>query len=111
MANATNVGLISTEYFVYIMTNKGNKVLYTGVTNDLQTRYEEHLRKKHPNSFTAKYNVNKLVYYERFGDINDAIAREKQIKGGSRQKKIDLIELNNPRWNDLYETKIANWNK
>ena len=111
MANVTKVGLIKTEYFVYIMTNKGNYVLYTGVTSDLQTRCEEHINKKHPNSFTAKYNVNKLVYYERFDDINYAIAREKQIKGGSRKKKIDLIEVNNPRWNDLYETKIADWNK
>ncbi len=110
MANATNVGLISTEYFVYILTNKGNNVLYTGVTSDLQNRCEEHIHKKHPNSFTARYNVNKLVYYERFGSIEDAIAREKQIKGGSRQKKIDLIVKMNPFWNDLYETKIINWN-
>ena len=111
MANVTKVGLIKTEYFVYIMANKGNNVLYTGVTSDLQTRCEEHLGTKHPNSFTAKHNVNKLVYYERFESIEVAIAREKQIKGGSRQKKIDLIEVNNPRWNDLYETKIADWNK
>ncbi len=111
MANANKVGLIKTEYFVYIMTNKGNNVLYTGVTSDLQTRCEEHIMKTHPNSFTAKYNVNKLVYYERFESIEVAIAREKQIKGGSRQKKIDLIEYNNPRWNDLYEIKIAEWNR
>lgn len=111
MANVTKIGLVQTEYFVYIMTNKGNNVLYTGVTRDLQTRCEEHIARKYPNSFTAKYNVNKLVYYERFRDINDAIAREKQIKGGSRQKKIDLIKLNNPMWNDLYEKTIAGWNK
>jgi putative endonuclease len=111
MTNLTKVGLIKTEYFVYIMTNKGNNVLYTGVTSDLQSRCEEHLMKKYPNSFTARYNVNKLVYYEQFDDINEAIAREKQIKGGSRQKKIDLIEYNNLRWNDLYKTKIAEWNK
>lgn len=118
MANVTKVGLVKTEYFVYIMTNKGNNVLYTGVTcpttvrraSDLQTRCEEHLHKKYPNSFTAKYNVNKLVYYERFESIEVAITREKQIKGGSRKKKIDLIVLNNPMWNDLYETKIAEWN-
>ena len=110
MADVTNVGLVKGEYFVYIMTNKSNNVLYTGVTSDLQTRCLEHMSKRYPNSFTAKYNVNKLVYYERFEDINEAIAREKQIKGGSRKKKIDLVEYNNPRWNDLYETKIVNWN-
>lgn len=111
MASVNKVGLVQAEYYVYIMTNKGNNVLYTGVTSNLQTRCEEHIAKKYPNSFTAKYNANKLVYYESFGSINEAIAREKQIKGGSRQKKIDLIEYNNPRWKDLYETKIAEWNK
>ena len=111
MANLNKVGLVKTEYFVYIMTNKGNNVLYTGVTANLQTRCEEHHAKKYPNSFSAKYNVNKLVYYESFESIEAAIAREKQIKGGSRQKKIDLIVLNNPMWNDLYETEIAERNQ
>jgi putative endonuclease len=107
MANVSKIGLVKTEYFVYIMTNKGNKVLYTGVTSDLEIRCMEHISKKHPDSFTAKYNVNKLVYYERFERIDVAIAREKQIKGGNRKKKIALVELMNPHWNDLYETRFS----
>jgi putative endonuclease len=107
MANVSNIGLVKAEYFVYIMTNKGNQVLYTGVTSNLEVRCAEHISKKHPDSFTAKYNVNKLVYYERFDRIEAAIAREKQIKGGSRKKKIALVELMNPHWNDLYETQIG----
>ena len=82
------------------MTNKYNTVLYTGVTNDLFRRVAEH-KSKSGSLFTAKYNVNKLVYYEVFISINDAIAREKQIKGGSREKKIRLIEKTNIEWNDL----------
>jgi putative endonuclease len=78
------------QYYIYIMTNKNNTVLYTGVTNDLKRRVYEHKEKFKP-SFTTKYNINKLVYYEIFDDIYNAISREKQIKGGSRQKKIDLI--------------------
>ncbi len=103
------VGSVRNEYFVYILTNKNNTVLYTGVTNDLLNRCIEHIQKKYPNSFTAKYNVNKLVYYERFEDINLAIAREKQIKSGSRQKKIKLIENLNPYWNDLFEQKFTDY--
>lgn len=90
------------EYCVYIMTNAGHTVLYTGVTNDLQRRVFEH-RNKTGSVFTKKYNVNKLVYYEFGDDINVAITREKQIKAGSRQKKIDLINSINPQWNDLSE--------
>ena len=90
------------QYYVYILTNKGNNVLYTGVTNDLHRRVYEH-REKLVEGFTAKYNVNKLVYYEETESIEAAIMREKQIKGGSRQKKIDLIESMNPKWEDLYE--------
>ena len=90
------------QYYVYILTNKRNTVLYTGVTNDLQRRVYEH-REKLVEGFTAKYNVNKLVYYEETESIEAAIMREKQIKGGSRQKKIDLIESMNPKWEDLYE--------
>lgn len=111
MANVTRIGLTNQVYFVYIMTNSGNQVLYTGVTSNLQARCEEHIAKKYPNSFTARYNVNKLVYYERFGDITMAIEREKQIKGGSRSKKITLIETYNPMWADLYETKPELWDK
>jgi putative endonuclease len=81
------------------MTNK-SKTLYTGVTNNLQQRVFQHKAKLVP-SFTAKYNINKLIYYETTGDINSAIAREKQIKGWLRSKKIDLIESVNPEWSDL----------
>ncbi len=83
------------------MTNKSNKVLYTGVTNDLQKRIYEH-KEKLAGGFTKKYNINKLVYYEIFEDIENAIAREKQIKGGSRQKKMDLVRSMNPGFEDLY---------
>lgn len=88
-------------YYVYILTNSTNKVLYTGVTNDLERRIEEHRNKMKPNSFTSKYNVHKLVFYEQTTDVKSAIAREKQIKGGSRAKKIALIEEVNPTWKDL----------
>jgi len=84
------------------MTNKLNRVLYTGLTNNLEKRVYEH-KSKMIESFTKKYNVNKLVYYEEFDDINEAITREKQIKSGSRQKKIDLITEMNPSWKDLSE--------
>ncbi len=94
--------MASKEYAVYIMTNSNNRELYTGVTNNLKRRAYEH-RSGLGGIFTKRYNVVKLVYYE-FGDnINSAIAREKQIKGGSRQKKIDLINSLNPEWNDLYD--------
>jgi putative endonuclease len=84
------------------MTNKNNIVLYTDVTNDLKRRVYEH-KEKLIEGFTKKYNINKLVYYEVFEDISDAISREKQIKGGSRQKKLDLINSMNKEWRDLYE--------
>jgi putative endonuclease len=90
------------EYCVYIMTNTHNTVLYTGVTNQLQRRVLEH-RAGGGSAFTKKYNVTKLVYVESGDDINSAIAREKQIKAGSRKKKVALIESMNPEWNDLYE--------
>jgi putative endonuclease len=89
-------------YFVYILTNQSNRALYTGITNDLKRRIFEH-REKLQHSFTRKYNINKLVYYEVFQDPRNAITREKQIKAGSRQKKIDLINGMNPKWLDLYE--------
>lgn len=89
------------QYFVYIMTNKRNTVLYTGVTNDLGRRIFEHKEKELP-GFTKRYNVTKLVYYEVYDDPYNAICREKQIKGGSRKKKIDLIQSENPEWRDLY---------
>ena len=89
------------EYFVYILTNKYNKVLYTGVTNDLQRRVLQHRTGK-AGSFTSRYKVIKLVYFEMTVDVYAAITREKQIKGGSRQDKIDLVNSINPEWNDLY---------
>ena len=90
-------------YHTYIATNKNHTVLYTGVTSFLRKRMWEHKHKMYPRSFTARYNVNELVYYEAYFDIGEAIAREKQLKGGSRQKKIDLINSFNPDWRDLYE--------
>ncbi len=85
------------------MTNKHNKVLYTGVTSNLLRRVTEHKDKTVP-GFTSRYNVTKLVYYEEYATMmEEAIAREKQIKGGSRQKKIDLIKSKNPEWKDLYD--------
>lgn len=84
------------------MTNKGNTVLYAGVTGNLQRRVYEH-KEKLVEGFTKRYNVNKLVYYEVFEDPINAITREKQIKGGSRAKKIGLIESMNAEWKDLYE--------
>lgn len=86
---------------IYILTNKNNNVLYTGLTSDLKSRLLEHKEKKYPNSFTSKYNLNKLVYYKGFNSIEEAIAEEKRIKGGSRKKKIELIESINPKWKDL----------
>jgi len=88
-------------YYVYILTNRNNTVLYTGVTNDLDRRVEEH-RSPANHGFTARYRVHKLVYYEEYDDIEEAILREKQIKGGSRQKKIDLINEMNPKWEELF---------
>jgi putative endonuclease len=79
-----------------------NRVLYTGVTNDLKRRVYEH-KKKLVEGFTKKYNIDKLIYYELCDDIESAISREKQIKGGSRQKKIQLVNSMNTEWCDLYE--------
>jgi len=89
------------EYYIYIMTNKRNTVLYTGVTNDLIRRVYEH-KSKLVAGFTKKYNINKLVYFEMYENPSEAIAREKQIKAGSRQKKINLINSMNLEWKDLY---------
>ena len=94
------------EYLVYIMINKYNTVLSTGVTNDLMRRVWEH-KEGIGSGFTSRYRVNKLVYYESYENINLAIAREKQIKGGSRQKKINLVISLNPDWNDLYEEMLT----
>ncbi|MEG8947703.1 GIY-YIG nuclease family protein [Rosettibacter firmus] len=87
------------SYYVYIMASK-SKVIYTGVTNDIKRRVYEHKKKIIP-GFTSKYNTTKLVYYEETKDIKTALAREKQIKGWLRRKKIELIEKENPLWEDL----------
>ena len=89
--------------FVYILSNKNNTTLYVGVTSDIVNRIKQHKEKHDPKSFTARYNLEKLVYYETFQLIGDAIGREKQLKAGSRAKKIALIENINPDWKDLYE--------
>ena len=101
MYNVNKVGLVMTTYYVYIISNAHNNILYTGVTYNIVNRIEEHKNRLHPKSFSAKYNVNKLVYYEELGDVNAAIAREKQIKAGSRAKKLALIQSINPNWEDL----------
>ena len=91
---------------IYILTNKNNGVLYTGVTSNLFKRVSQH-KNKLMSGFTSKYNVTKLVYCEEFETMPEAITREKQIKGGSRQKKLDLINSKNPEWKDLYEEFFA----
>lgn len=87
--------------FIYILTNPNHSVLYTGVTSNLANRIHQHKRGAFRNAFTSKYNTTILVYYEMFNRIEDAIAREKQLKAGSRQKKIDLIQKSNPDWKEL----------
>ena len=89
--------------FTYIITNKYQTVVYTGVTSNLPQRILEHKEKKYPKSFSARYNVNILVFYEQFQLIGDAITREKQIKAGSRDTKNELIRSMNPTWKDLFE--------
>jgi putative endonuclease len=90
------------EYCVYLMTNAHDTVIYCGVTNNLARRVFEH-KNGLGGIFTKKYNINKLVYYEVGDNVNAAIAREKQIKGGSRKKKIDLVNGVNPNWKDLFD--------
>jgi putative endonuclease len=91
------------QYFVYIMTNK-SRTLYTGVTNNLERRVYEHKNKLIP-GFTSKYNIDRLVYFEETSDVTSAIAREKQIKGWLRSRKISIVESLNPNWTDL----AADW--
>ena len=92
--------------YIYILADKSNRVLYTGVTSNLIKRMFEH-KSKLVDGFTKKYHVNKLVYFESFETIEEAIVREKQIKGGSRNKKIELIETINPEFRDLYEELLS----
>jgi putative endonuclease len=94
--------------FVYLLTNERRTVLYVGVTSELVVRMYEHQNKVYPNSFTSKYNLNVLVYFECFTSIEEAINREKQIKSISRKKKEELINSINPEWKDLYPI-ILNW--
>lgn len=95
---------MSKSYYVYMMSNWNNKVLYVGVTNNLERRVYEH-KNKINNGFTAKYNVNKLVYFEETNDVETAIEYEKKIKGWRREKKNELINNVNPEWRDL----SSNW--
>ncbi len=91
-------------YFIYILSNSNNTVLYTGVTNNLPRRIFEHKNHLDKSSFTSRYNVDKLVYYETAENPESAIAREKQIKGWNRKRKEKLIIARNPNWDDLYES-------
>ena len=91
------------QYYVYILTNAHKTVLYTGVTNDLVRRVYEHKNHLDKGSFTAQYNVDRLVYYEVISDVEVAIEREKQIKGWNRKHKNKLVESKNPNWVDLYK--------
>ena len=90
------------QFFVYILATNDNKVIYTGVTNDLRRRVYEHKNSLDKRSFTSRYHVNKLVYYEHTTDVKSAIEREKQIKGWNRNHKNKLIESKNPEWKELY---------
>ena len=92
------------QYYVYILSNANKNVIYTGITNDLIRRVYEHKKHLDKSSFTSRYNVEYLVYFEETTDIDAAIAREKQIKGWNRKRKEKLIEAKNPNWNDLYES-------
>jgi len=89
-------------YYVYILTNRTHTTVYVGVTRNLLRRVDEHRRHVYPDSFTAKYRLHELVYFEPFSDIRDAIAREKQLKGWNRRRKNALVESKNPTWRDLF---------
>ena len=90
-------------YYIYIMSNKHNTVYYVGVTSRLDRRAIEHKFKINKNSFTAKYNINKLLYFEEYSNPEDAIIREKQLKGWRREKKLDLVKKENSEMRDLFE--------
>ena len=92
------------EYFVYILSNNLNTLVYTGVTRDLVRRVYEHKHHMDPNSYTAKYSIHKLVYYESTSDVKAAIEREKQIKGWNWKRKNKLVESKNPSWAELYDS-------
>ena len=92
------------NYYVYILSNVTGTTIYIGVTRDLVRRVYEHKNKLDPNSFTAKYDIHKLVYYESTSDVRAAIEREKQLKGWNRKRKNKFVESKNPQWEDLYES-------
>ena len=92
------------SYYVYIMVNENNHVIYVGITNDLVRRVCEHKNHLDKGSFTDRYNVEKLVYFEITSDVNSAISREKQIKGWNRNRKNKLVEKINPNWDDIYDS-------
>lgn len=94
------------QYFIYILASERNGTLYIGVTKNLLNRNFQHKIKNDKNSFTAKYNVNKLVYYEVYKYVNDAIVREKQLKNWKREWKMELIEKENPHWRDLFDDML-----
>ena len=94
------------QYYVYILTNTHNSVLYTGVTSDLVRRVYEHKNHLAKDSFTSRYNVEKLVYYEVTSNVDAALEREKQIKGWNRKRKNKLVESRNPDWHDLYAALV-----
>jgi putative endonuclease len=95
--------------WVYIMTNKNKTTLYVGVTSDIIQRVQKHQTKYYPNSFSAAYNIDRLIYYEYFNDIMIAIKREKEIKKWRREKKNNLITTINPLWEDLWEKEVKYW--
>jgi len=101
--NTRTINMREREYSVYILTNKRNTVLYTGVTGNLEQRIGQH-KEGLTQGFSSRYKANKLVYIERFDYVHDAIAREKQIKAGSRKRKVELIKSINPTWSDLSYT-------
>ena len=91
------------QYYVYILATNDNSVIYTGVTKNLPKRIYEHRNSLDPKSFTSRYHISKLVYYECTNDVTAAIEREKQIKGWNRNRKNKLVESKNPRWEELYD--------
>ena len=95
------------QYYVYILATQDNRVIYTGITNNLVKRIYARKNKLDPKSFTSRYHVDKLVYYECTGDVRAAIEREKQIKGWSRGRKNKLVETKNPQWKELYDSIIV----
>ena len=95
------------NYYVYILTNAHKNLIYVGVTNDLIRRVYEHKHHLDADSYTAKYNIDQLVYFETTSDVYSAISREKQLKGWNRARKNKLVEMKNPGWADIYESLLG----